>query len=253
MRRSRSALTAWPAFADLMTVLAVLGLAIAAGVAIGSEAELAAVIDRVEDRQAELAAAREHNARDTDRIQALETQLAAAREHNQALEARLAVARERGPRGGGRTQALEAELAAAQARIAALETRIRLGSVPCLGTRPGSRTAPVPLLRIVVDSGYRLSRLWPPEKEASVARIPRLEEAIARGLMQEGDLSRYARGMHAYGNSDDTYGGSCRFWVELRKGEIASQTAFARALGMVNQYFLLTNSSEVNRILRAAE
>ena len=33
MRRSRSALTAWPAFADLMTVLAVLGLAIAAGVA----------------------------------------------------------------------------------------------------------------------------------------------------------------------------------------------------------------------------
>ena len=33
MRRSRTALTAWPAFADLMTVLAVLGLAIAAGVA----------------------------------------------------------------------------------------------------------------------------------------------------------------------------------------------------------------------------
>ena len=59
--------------------------------------------------------------------------------------------------------------------------------------------------------------------------------------------------MHAYGNADETYGGPCRFWVELHKGETTPQTAFTRALGVVNQYFLLTNSSEVNRILRAAQ
>ena len=128
-----------------------------------------------------------------------------------------------------------------------------LGSVPCLGTRPDSLTAPVPLLRIVVDSGYGLTRLWPADKEADVADIPRLDEAIAHGLMQEGDLQDYARDIHAYGNADDTYDGPCRFWVEFGKGESTSQTAFARALGVVNQYFLLTNSSEVNRILRAAE
>ena len=210
MRRSRSALTAWPAFADLMTVLAVLGLAIAAGVASVDGPDQ----DRLQDMEDQLAAARERNARARDRIEALEEEL----------------------------QALEGELTAA-----------RLGSVPCLGTRPGLRTAPVPLLQIVVDEGYRLTRLWPREKEPDVADIPRLDEAIARGLMQEDDLSRYARGMHAYGNADDTYDGPCRFWVELRKGETTSQTAFAQALGVVNQYFLLTNSSEVNRILRAAQ
>ena len=222
MRRSRSALTAWPAFADLMTVLAVLGLAIAAGVAsVDAPAE-----DRLRTLEAALAAARERNARDGDHMQALEAQLAAARERNTALEASIEEAERR-------------------------EVERRLGSVPCLGTRPGSRTAPVPLLRIVVDSGYHLTRLWPPGTR--VAGIPRLDEAIAHGLMQEGDLLRYARGMHAYGNADDTYDGPCRFWVELRKGEPTSQAAFARALGIVNQYFLLSNSSEVNRILRATE
>ena len=201
MRRSRSALTAWPAFADLMTVLAVLGLAIAAGVA-------------------------SVDAPPEERIRTLEAKLTAAWERIAALEARIEEAERR-------------------------EVEHRLGSVPCLGTRPGSLTAPVPLLRIVVDSGYHLTRLWPPG--TNVAGIPRLDEAIAHGLMQEGDLLRYARGMHGYGNADDTYDGPCRFWVELRKGEPTLQAAFTRALGIVNQYFLLTNSSEVNRILRATE
>ena len=244
MRRSRSALTAWPAFADLMTVLAVLGLAIAAGVASVDPGE---ELSRIRILEAELAAARERNTSDRDRIQAMEAQLAAARE--------------RDPREGDRIQVLEAALTAAREHNAALEASVeearrreverRLGSVPCLGTRPGSRTAPVPLLRIVVDSGYHLTRLWPPG--AAVSGIPRLDDAIAHGLMQEGDLLRYSRGIHAYGSADDTYDGPCRFWVELRKGETTSQMAFARALGVVNQYFLLANSSEVNRILRATE
>ena len=206
MKRSRSALTAWPAFADLMTVLAVLGLAIAASVA------------SVDAPSEEVAA--------EDRIRALEAELTAAQERNAALEASIEEAERH-------------------------EVERRLGSVPCLGTRPGSRTAPVPLLRIVVDSGYHLTRLWPPGTD--VAGIPRLDEAIAHGLMQEGNLHGYARGMHAYGNADDTYDGPCSFWVELGKGETTSQTTFARALGIVNQYFLLSNSSEVNGILMGTE
>ena len=220
MRRSRSALTAWPAFADLMTVLAVLGLAIAAGVA-----SLYAP-GRIQALEAELAAAQARNSRDGDRIRALEAQLATAR---------------------GRNAALEASIEEAERR----EVERRLGSVPCLGTRPGSRTAPVPLLRIVVDSGYNFTRLWPPG--AGVAGIPRLDEAIALGLMQEGDLLHYARGMHAYGNAEHTYDGPCRFWVELRKGETTPQSAFSRAVGIVNPYFLFSNSSEVNRILAPTE
>jgi hypothetical protein len=109
----------------------------------------------------------------------------------------------------------------------------------------------VPLLRIVVDSGYRLARLWP--AGADVQGIPRLDEAMAHGLMQESDLRSYAGGMHAYADADTTYGRPCRFWVELQKGETTSQTTFARALGIVNQYFLISNSSEVNRILVGAE
>ena len=211
MRRSRSALTAWPAFADLMTVLAVLGLAIAAGVA-----SLYAP-GRIQALEVKLAAALERNARDSDRI-----------------------------------RVLEAHLAAAQERVAILEADI-LGSVPCLGTRPGSRTSPVPLLRIVVDAGYRLTRLWPREKEDAVADIPLLDEAIALGLMRERDLLRYARGMYAYGDADHTYDGPCRFWVELGKGETTPQSAFSRAVGIVNPYFLFSNSSEVNRILAPTE
>lgn len=222
MRRSRSALTAWPAFADLMTVLAVLGLAIAASVASiepGPGDPIQHLEDRIRDLEAELEAAQARNARDGDRIRALEAELAAVHKRLEEGERR--------------------------------EVERRLGSVPCLGTVPGSRTAPVPLLRIVVDSGYHLTRLWPPG--ADVAKVPRLDEAIAHGSMQEGDLRGYARDMHAHGDADDTYDGSCRFWVELRRGETTSLTAFARALGIVNQYFLLSNSSEVNRILSAAE
>ncbi len=234
MRRSRTALTAWPAFADLMTVLAVLGLAIAAGVA---------GVDAPSDEETELAAARERNADLAARLEEAETlkdELAAAQKRNADLAARLEEA-----------EAQEADLTARLEEAEQREVERRLGSFPCLGTRTGSRTAPVPLLRIVVDSGYRLTRLWP--VGADVQDIPRLDDAIAHSPMQEDDLSRYARGIHAYGNADDTYGRSCRFWVELGKGETTSLTAFARAFGIVNQYFLLTNSSEVNRILRAAQ
>ena len=147
---------------------------------------------RIGALKADLATARERNARDGDRIRALEAELAAARERNAALEASMEEVERR-------------------------EVERRLGSVPCLGTRPGSRTVPVPLLRIVADSGYHLTRLLAACGERG--GIPRLDEAIAHGSMQEGDLLGYARGTHAHGDADDTYDGPCRFGIELRWGE----------------------------------
>ena len=89
--------------------------------------------------------------------------------------------------------------------------------------------------------------------ESSFRQFLALGNTIALGLMQEGDLLHYARGMHAYGNAEHTYDGPCRFWVELRKGETTPQSAFSRAVGIVNPYFLFSNSSEVNRILAPTE
>ena len=256
MRRSRTALTAWPAFADLMTILAVVGLAVAAGLAIpGDDGEdaLTEALARNESLEAEvadlerqLAEARERNTTLTARIEALEEQQrAAARDFNAALAARI--------------ETLEQELEDARAR----ELAGRLGHFPCLGTRTGSQTAPVPLLRIVVAGGpasrparsasaaYRLTPLWPPG--ADVDGIPRLHEAVAHGLMPEGDLQDYARGMYEYGDAGDTYGRSCRFFVELQKDETTPLPTFTRAYAVLNQYFLFSNSSEVNRILRGTE
>ena len=56
MRRSRAPLTAWPAFADLMTILAVVSLAIAAIVSVRNPEieELESRIEELEGRRAEL-------------------------------------------------------------------------------------------------------------------------------------------------------------------------------------------------------
>lgn len=215
MRRSRTPLMAWPAFADLMTILAVVGLAIAAA--------LAGSLSPDESPEEPPAAPGDSLAK---RVEDLEQQLAAARERNVSLVQQV--------------EDLERQLSI-----------IIIGGVPCLGTQPGSPNTPVPLLRIVVDSGYVFTRLSP--LGADVENVPRLDDAINHGLMNERDLRRYAGGIHAYGNAEDTYGRSCRFFVELGKSETESQTTFARALGIVNQYFLLSNSSEVNRILVGTE
>ena len=207
MRRSRVPLTAWPAFADLMTVLAVIGLAIAA-VAVGgsSGGDPNETISVLERRIAEL----RHKLDDA----------------NETTEEQLA-------------------------RIRELELRDAFpGGLPCLWN-PGPRIRVVPLLQVVVASDYAVTPLWPPERHADVADIPRLAD-IEQGQMDVEEFERYANEIYQHGVRADTFDRSCRFYVELKQGG-TELLAFSRAFGVVNQYFLISNSTEVNRILRGEE
>lgn len=217
MRRPRASLTAWPAFADFMTILAVVSLAIAAGVlSDGAGPPKGAGHAETEELQAKVAKLEKENAK------------------------------------------LRADLDDATRKIAELETKVEsleslkhFGHMPCL-PHPDSPTTPVPLLRIVVNSGYVLTGVWGQEHEPAVAMVPGLHAAIAHGQMDRRDFEHYAGQIYRYGAEEDTFETSCRFFVEL-KNETDSLASFARALGVVNRHFLISNSSEVNSILRGAE
>lgn len=218
MRRPRAALTAWPAFADFMTILAVVSLAIAAGV----------LTDGTGPRKIEKLQAK--NAK-------LEKENAKLEQENAGLKADLADANR--------------ENADLRKRIKSLETLKHFGHMPCL-PHPNSPTTPVPLLQIAVNSGYILTGVWDRELESVVATIPGLSAAIALGRMDRQDFERYAGRIYRYGDEEDTFEGSCRFFVEL-KSETNSLASFARAFGVVNRYFLISNSSEVNTILSESQ
>ena len=206
MRRSLPPLTVWPAFADLMTIIAVVSLAIAGG--------LAMVDPRGEP----------------DPTLGLEAQIS-------DLEAQI--------------NQLKLKLEDSESENASLRNQIRFGGDPCLDTQPDS--PPAPLLRIVANSGYVLTRLWRPEDEDDVKGIPELSDAIARGPMSVDEFTRHAAAIYGYGISDDTFDGRpCRFFVEL-KNETDSPVAFMNAVGLVGGHFLFSNSSEVNEIMRSAE
>lgn len=218
MRRPRASLTAWPAFADFMTILAVVSLAIAAGVLTDGTGPR-----KIENLQAK-------NAK-------LEKENAELEQENVRLKADLADANR--------------ENADLRKRIKSLETLKHFGHMPCL-PHPNSPTIPVPLLRIVVNSGYILTGVWDGRLESVVATIPGISAAIAHGRMDRQDFERYAGRIYRYGDDEDTFEGSCRFFVEL-KNETNSLASFARAFGVVSRYFLISNSSEVNTILSEPE
>ena len=104
------------------------------------------------------------------------------------------------------------------------------------------------LLRIVVNKGYRLEPRWLPEDRDKITEIPSLREAVSRGQLDTDAFEQYASTIYHRGDAEDTFGGSCRFFVELEK-DTDSYRRFAQAVGVVNRYFLISNSSEVNRIL----
>lgn len=218
MRRPRASLTAWPAFADFMTILAVVGLAIAAGVLTDGAGP-----PGIDGLQAKIAKLERENAK--------------LEEENAKARADLADA--------------NSKIAALRKRIESLETLKHFGHMPCL-PHPNSPTTPVPLLRIVVNSEYILTRVWDRELESVVATIPGLRAAIAHSPMDRQDFERYAGRIYRYGDEEGTFEGSCRFFVEL-KSETNSLASFARAFGVVSRYFLISNSSEVNTILSEPE
>lgn len=212
MRRSRAPLTAWPAFADLMTILAVVGLTIAAIILVRSLGERG----QIDEMRRELDIK-------SDQIAELESE-------NEKLRRQLGQA-------GGTPEPSDIR-------------EIFGGDLPCLyDLDPPTR---VPLLRVTVASEYTVTPLWPPEFEATVAAIPQLANAITHGQMGVEEFEQYSDAILQYGDRDDTFDGSCRFYVELKQGG-AEPLAFMYAYGVIGQYFLMFNSSEVLGILRGEE
>lgn len=198
-------MTAWPAFADLMTILAVVSLAIAAVVVRGGPGDEGAPRHQIAELRSQLADAHATITEQRDRIRELQLRLLTG------------------------------------------------GALPCLW-EPGPPMAIVSLLRIVVasDAEYVLIRLWPPGRDADVAAIPGLADAVEQNRMSVGEFERYAGAIYQHGNRADTFEGPCRFFVELKQGG-TEPLAFPAALGVVNQYLLISNAAEVNRILRGED
>lgn len=218
MRRSRPSLTAWPAFADLMTIIAVVSLAIATGVLTGrsdpdGSANLKAEIGRLVN---------ENGALSNENAKLI----------NENTE-------------------LKNELDDANRRTLEAESSKYFGFVPCL-SHPASPTTAFPLLQIVVNSGYVLTRMWDEKYDDAVEDIPDLFAAIEYGQMDRREFESYARKIYQYGDHKDTFGSSCRFFVELRN-EADSLASFAQARAVVETYFRFSNPSEVIQIQKGSD
>ena len=218
MRRSRPSLTAWPAFADLMTIIAVVSLAIATGVLTGGA--------------------------DPDGPANLKAEIGKLVKENDALS------NENAKLSKENTE-LQEELDDANKKAFEAESSMYFGFVPCL-SHPASPTTAFPLLRIVVNSGYVLTRMWGEEYDDAVEDIPDLHAAIEHGEMDRREFESYARKIYQYGDHQDTFGSSCRFFVELRD-ETDSLASFAQARAVVETYFRFSNPSEVIQIQKGSE
>ena len=241
MRRTRAALTAWPAFADLMTILAVVGLT--AAIVIATQAG-----ERIALLEKRITTLTEINSILQDGLRARDEQIKSLENTVRDLKDRLRAPDEEAE-GEATIRDLEATIRDLEATIRDLRERIRFGALPCLREQ-GEPFQPRTLLRIVVnDGGYYLELLLEDDQVAS--DIPRLREAVSRGQLEPATFELFAGAMYRHGDADDTFGRSCRFFVELKKGP-NSRRRFGPAAAVVERYFLIANSSEVIA-LRAAE
>ena len=207
-----------------MTILAVVGLTAAITiVTTGNEAS--------EKLKEEFAKLRERNAQLQVELDARDLEISTLREVNAQWQDTVAT--------------LSAKIDSLSEVVADLQ-RIIIGASPCLGM-DGSR--PRVLLRIAVNKGYRLEARWPRDNH-QVAEIPSLQDAVSMGQLDSDAFEQYASAIYHYGDAKATFGGSCRFFVELDK-DTDSYHRFAQAVGVVNRYFLLVNPSKVNGILAA--
>ena len=205
-----------------MTILAIVGL---------TAAIIIVSADGGTNSEEEVVVLREEIAHLRTQLDALDVKLATLKELNAQLQDSL--------------DTRDAKIDSLSESVRVLQATIRFGARPCLGTR---EKKPKVLLRIVVNKGYGLEPRWLPEDKDKVAKIPSLREAVSIGQLEPDAFKQYASAIYHHGDAEDTFGGSCRFFVELEK-DTDSYRRFAQAVGVVNRYFLIANPLEVNRIL----
>ena len=210
MRRSMTPLTAWPAFADLMTILAIASLAFAATASRpGLDSELEKAKATIARQKADLRTA-------TFRANALRGQLREAQRKLKDL------------RGDGTGE----------------------GKPSCL--RENDQIVPLMTIVVTGEARFLVTLTQLAEHVADVREIPRVLDATQGGRMNQRTLEQYSAAIHAHGDLESTFGGSCRFYVELQPGDVDLLT-FVRAEGMLASYFLYSNPGEINAVKRGGD
>lgn len=155
-------------------------------------------------------------------------------------------------------RALQAEVDDLKTRAADLEERLSeaekdqgIDLPPCLGRTSGGGVTR--LLRVTVNRGYRLEQLWLPKDAEEGATAPSLLTDQPAGELSRAEFLDRAKRIYVFGDRPDTFDRRCRFYVELKRGASISAESYAAALSVVNAYFLIGNSSEVNRELARGE
>ena len=121
---------------------------------------------------------------------------------------------------------------------------------PCLGHRGKSLE---PLLIVRSGTHYDVSPAWAPEHAEQIKAIPAVSEAVSKGRMDLATFTGMAAAIYQYGTDpSNAFGRSCRFYVELKRGE-SSLPEFASAYALVTRYFFIANPAEVNRSLALPE
>lgn len=190
--RSPTPVTAWPAIADLMTLVAIVGLVAAA--VVGARAA---------------SAAKEAKELRTER------------------------------------DGLRAEVGVLEQRLSGAEEDQGIDLPPCLGRAEGGGVHA--LFQITVnDQGYFLERLWEPTATEQAMAPSFLTQEPARALSSDELLDR-GRQVYSFGDRRDTFGGRCRFYVELKREPSISRNDYLDARHLVETYFFFSNSSEVRR------
>lgn len=213
MRRSMTPLTAWPAFADLMTILAIASLAFAAV------------------------------ATDPDEIETLQGELDRAHKAIAQLERNLQEATTRGRDTG-------LELDRVRRRLEELNKqngRGGDGAMHCLWEADDDRSIPLLRVELAEESRFIVTR-HPDVEDANVMDIPGVSGDMRR-VMDLGTFEEFSARILRYGDQEDTFDGSCRFFVELTLGSSDCQD-FPKAFAVANGFFLISNWRETNRIMR---
>lgn len=208
MRRSPTPVSAWPAIADLMTLCAIVGLGAAAVVG----ARAAASGEELEELRNE-----------SEELRATLDDM----EHSRS-----------------EVEELQATVDDLLQRLAEADKDRGIDQPPCLGSMADGGVRP--LFSVTVNRGYALQQLWQPDDAEGTTLPSFLTEQPARELSVDEFLDRGKR-IYAFGDRPDTFGGRCRFYVELRRGPLLSRVDYLDARHLVETCFFFSNSSEVRR------